>query len=455
MSPRPGLLGRLQPQSFRARIVLATVLALALTLLGTEVLLRSVFRAQIRESLQNRLQSQANGIARRVDRYGLTALNDIIPVLPSETYIEVRERGQTQRWNGTRRDGDVTASATLPAKSIDVRISEKPARGGSSWRVASMIALGLSAVGLVVWRVSGGIAQRLRSSAAELAGLAEHVADGELSARAEARDDELGRLAAAMNMMAERLEDSDRRQREFIADAAHELRTPVTAIEGFAGALTDGTAVSDDDRAEAATFIRDEAARLSALILQLQEVTWHDLDAPVEWRRVDLGELGREGPPGSRAPHTRSASRSPGRPNQSTSCPTRTTSKPSSGTSSETRSGRRRAMDALTLRWAATRPRRGFGSQTPVAGSLRSTFPTSSTGSSGSVRLGIEPRAGGPGSAWRSSGASLSGSADASPSRALSGRARPSPSDSPSGAPRGGHAAKSRRRRAGGVALRG
>jgi signal transduction histidine kinase len=295
VSPRPGLLGRLQPQSFRARIVLATVLALALTLLGTEVLLRSVFRAQIRESLQNRLQSQANGIARRVDRYGLTALNDIIPVLPSETYIEVRERGQTQRWNGTRRDGDVTASATLPAKSIDVRISEKPARGGSSWRVASLIALGLSAVGLVVWRVSGGIAQRLRSSAAELAGLAEHVAEGELSARAEARDDELGRLAAAMNMMAERLEDSDRRQREFIADAAHELRTPVTAIEGFAGALTDGTAVSDDDRAEAATFIRDEAARLSALILQLQEVTWHDLDAPVEWRRVDLGELGREG----------------------------------------------------------------------------------------------------------------------------------------------------------------
>ena len=276
------------------RIVLATVLALALTLLGTEVLLRGVFRQQIREALHTRLQSQANGIARRIDRDGLGALKDIIPVLPHETYIEVRERGQTQRWNGTRRDGDVTATATLPEKRIDVRISEAPARGGSSWRVASLIAFGLAGVGLVVWLVSGGIARRLQGSAAELAGLAEDVAGGELTSRAEVRDDELGRLAAAMNSMAERLEVSDRRQREFIADAAHELRTPVTAIEGFAEALTDGTARTDDDRAEAASFIRDEAARLSALIRQLQEVTWHDLDAPVEWRQVDLGALGRE-----------------------------------------------------------------------------------------------------------------------------------------------------------------
>lgn len=276
------------------RIVLATVFALALTLLGTEVLLRSVFRAQIKESLHVRLQAQADGIARRVDRYNLKALDDIIPVLPRDTYIEVRERGQTQRYNGTRRDGDVTATATLSAKAIEVRLSEKPARGGSSWLVASLVALGLASVGGVVWSVSGGIAQRLRTSAGELADLAEHVADGELGSRADVRDDELGRLAAAMNSMAERLEVSDRRQREFIADAAHELRTPVTAIEGFAGALTDGTAATDDDRAEAATFIRDEAARLSSLVHQLQEVTWHDLDAPVEWRQVDLGELARE-----------------------------------------------------------------------------------------------------------------------------------------------------------------
>ena len=44
--------------------------------------------------------------------------------------------------------------------------------------------------------------------------------------------------------MTARLEAADARQREFLADVAHELRTPVTAIEGFATALADGTAAS-------------------------------------------------------------------------------------------------------------------------------------------------------------------------------------------------------------------
>ena len=44
--------------------------------------------------------------------------------------------------------------------------------------------------------------------------------------------------------MTARLEAADARQREFLADVAHELRTPVTAIEGFATALADGTAAT-------------------------------------------------------------------------------------------------------------------------------------------------------------------------------------------------------------------
>ena len=63
--------------------------------------------------------------------------------------------------------------------------------------------------------------------------------------------------------MTARLELADARQREFLADVAHELRTPVTSIEGFATALEDGTAAHPrGQRAESAEFIRAEAARL-------------------------------------------------------------------------------------------------------------------------------------------------------------------------------------------------
>ena len=97
----------------------------------------------------------------------------------------------------------------------------------------------------------------------------------------------------AFNRMTARLELADARQREFLADVAHELRTPVTSIEGFATALEDGTASTPEDRAESAEFIRAEAARLRTLVNDLQELTWLDLDPPVHTRELDLAELGR------------------------------------------------------------------------------------------------------------------------------------------------------------------
>ena len=81
-----------------------------------------------------------------------------------------------------------------------------------------------------------------------LADSAEAVTQGRLDVRAPVTDDELGRLSLAFNRMTARLELADARQREFLADVAHELRTPVTSIEGFATALEDGTASSPEQR---------------------------------------------------------------------------------------------------------------------------------------------------------------------------------------------------------------
>ncbi|MBM3664996.1 MAG: sensor histidine kinase, partial [Actinobacteria bacterium] len=127
-----------------------------------------------------------------------------------------------------------------------------------------------------------------------LAGQAERVAGGDRDARVEVDDGELARVATSLNAMTEQLADTERRQREFLADVAHELRTPITAITGFASALVDGAARTDGDRREAAETIKEESDRLCALVSDLQALTVADLDQEITREPVDLVECCRD-----------------------------------------------------------------------------------------------------------------------------------------------------------------
>lgn len=84
------------------------------------------------------------------------------------------------------------------------------------------------ALGLLVWWLVGRTLRpvaELRSAAADISGsnLQRRVPEPGTS-------DEIGRLARTFNNMLDRLEDSARRQREFVADASHELRSPLTRV---------------------------------------------------------------------------------------------------------------------------------------------------------------------------------------------------------------------------------
>ena len=103
-------------------------------------------------------------------------------------------------------------------------------------------------------------------------------------------DDEIGRLAETMNAMLARLEDAAARQRRFVADASHELRSPLTAIRaGLEVGLAHPDQAPWPSIAERAVR---QATRLEALITQLLRLARTDAGKAAARRRpVRLAEL--------------------------------------------------------------------------------------------------------------------------------------------------------------------
>ncbi len=107
-------------------------------------------------------------------------------------------------------------------------------------------------------------------------------------------EDELGRLAATFNLLLERIESSMARTKTFVADAAHELKTPVTIIRtGSELALSSDR--SPEQYREALHAIGLESAHLSDLVSDLTLLAEGELlDQPLERRLLDLGEIVQE-----------------------------------------------------------------------------------------------------------------------------------------------------------------
>lgn len=115
--------------------------------------------------------------------------------------------------------------------------------------------------------VASTFAGRMSGRMQELGDAAGAIAAGDLSKRVpEDGDQELATLGSRFNAMAASLSESRRRETEFLASVSHELRTPITAIRGYAEALTDGTARTAEDRERAAAIIESESYRLERLV---------------------------------------------------------------------------------------------------------------------------------------------------------------------------------------------
>jgi len=105
-------------------------------------------------------------------------------------------------------------------------------------------------------------------------------------------DDEIGRLAATMNRMLERLESARNSQRRFVSDASHELRSPITTIRQHAEvALAHPEHVT---AAELAEVVLAEQQRMQRLVEDLLLLARVDEHVPLTRAAVDLDDLAFE-----------------------------------------------------------------------------------------------------------------------------------------------------------------
>ena len=154
--------------------------------------------------------------------------------------------------------------------------------------IAGAIAL-VAALG-AGYLVAGAHARRLR----RLEAAAEKVADGDFTTPIPVdSNDEVGQLAMTFNEMQKRLAVLDSARKEFIANASHELRTPIFSLSGFIELLAE----EDPDpeaRAEFVAQMREQVDRLTKLTVDLLDLSKLDADAlQIRRERVDLATVAR------------------------------------------------------------------------------------------------------------------------------------------------------------------
>jgi len=99
-------------------------------------------------------------------------------------------------------------------------------------------------------------------------------------------------LTRAFNSMMARVQDAQKSQRDFVANVSHELKTPLTSIQGFAQAILDDTAHTPEARQQAAQIIYSEAGRMHRMALDLLDLARLEAGtADLEMSSVDIGVL--------------------------------------------------------------------------------------------------------------------------------------------------------------------
>jgi two-component system OmpR family sensor kinase len=138
-----------------------------------------------------------------------------------------------------------------------------------AWRLLLATALAVAVAALAAWLLAG----RLTAPLGRLVAAARRIGDGDLSTRVQVDGDgEVAEVATAFNDMAAGLERAQTEQRAFLASVGHELKTPLTTVQGYTEALLDGTVDDPAGRRRSLVRVHAETIRLARLVQDLLDL---------------------------------------------------------------------------------------------------------------------------------------------------------------------------------------
>ncbi len=158
------------------------------------------------------------------------------------------------------------------------------------------IALGWLVPFTILLASAGGyfLARKSLAPVADMTSQADRIGESTIHDRLPIQNpqDELGRLAATFNRLLDRLDLAFERQRRFIADASHELRTPVAILMGESEVALSQDARSTAEYRESLSILHHEARRLSRVVDDMFTLSRADAGQyPVTPREFYLDEL--------------------------------------------------------------------------------------------------------------------------------------------------------------------
>ncbi len=305
--------------SLRVRTTLLVAVVAAALLLGGAVTLQVVLRHRLTESADDLARSRVADLLTlaRSGTLSATLVNvtdDSVAQVVDDTGLVVAASANAQGagpltdepTTGGLHVADVVGPDDRETEQYRLWSATGPAAGGGRVRVyvgtslesvreataslRAVLRVGVPLLWLLLvgatWLLVGHALRRLDRIRAEV----DNISEADLSRRvgASARDDEVGRLAATMNRMLDRLERAAERQREFVADVSHDLGSPLTAQRTQLE-----VAMAHPDPAEDEALHRDllgHVTEMEALVGDLLFVATED-ERPLGHEPVDLEDL--------------------------------------------------------------------------------------------------------------------------------------------------------------------
>ncbi|MBI5301057.1 MAG: HAMP domain-containing protein [Chloroflexi bacterium] len=135
---------------------------------------------------------------------------------------------------------------------------------GASLLIAGIITLIVSLLAALL------LARSIARPISRLTHATEAIARGQYEHRVPIKGgDEIGRLATSFNSMAAQVQSARQMEKDFVANVSHELKTPLTSIQGFAQAILDGAVQDIVGAQRAAQTIYDETGRMARIVGEL------------------------------------------------------------------------------------------------------------------------------------------------------------------------------------------